>query len=127
MEALAIESLLWRDATASSEVLASLAQTFPGRIGAAATWSWRRVAQHGRAPGEMREAALTAGDTGIAPRTATATAEVQMDSEASRRLFVVLHPMRVGAGSRTLSREKTISYPKNRTCSRPSLHRGKIK
>jgi 3-hydroxyisobutyrate dehydrogenase-like beta-hydroxyacid dehydrogenase len=80
MEALAIESLLAaRRYGVEREVLASLAETFPGLDWERqATWSWRRVMQHGRRRAEeMREAAATVGDTGIAPRMTTATADVQ--------------------------------------------------
>ena len=60
-------------------MLASLAETFPGlEWERQATWFWQRVVQHGRRRAEeMREAAVTVADAGIAPRMATATAEVQ--------------------------------------------------
>jgi 3-hydroxyisobutyrate dehydrogenase len=80
MEALAIESLLAaRRYGVEREVLASLAETFPGfDWERQATWFWRRVVQHGRRRAEeMREAAVTIGDAGIAPRMTTATADVQ--------------------------------------------------
>ena len=80
MEALAIESLLTaRRYGVEREVLASLAETFPGfHWERQATWFWRRVVQHGRRRAEeMREAAVAIGDTGIAPRMTTATADVQ--------------------------------------------------
>ena len=80
MEALAIESLLTaRRYGVEREVLASLAETFPGfHWERQATWFWRRVVQHGRRRAEeMREAAMMVGDSGIAPRMATATADVQ--------------------------------------------------
>jgi 3-hydroxyisobutyrate dehydrogenase-like beta-hydroxyacid dehydrogenase len=80
MEALAIESLLAaRRYGVEREVLASLAETFPGLDWERhATWFWRRVVQHGRRrTEEMREAAVTVHDIGIAPRMASATADVQ--------------------------------------------------
>ena len=80
MEALAIESLLAaRRYGVEEEVLASLAETFPGfGWDRQADYFWRRVVEHGRRRAEeMREAALTVSDIGWAPRMATATAEVQ--------------------------------------------------
>ena len=80
MEALAIESLLAaRRYGVEREVLSSLAETFPGLDWERqATWFWRRVVQHGRRRAEeMREAAVTVADAGIAPRMATASADVQ--------------------------------------------------
>jgi len=80
LEALAIESLLTaRRYGVEREVLASLAETFPGLDWERQpTWFWRRVVQHGRRRAEeMREAAVTVSDVGIAPRMATATADVQ--------------------------------------------------
>lgn len=80
MEALAIESLLAaRRYGVEGEVLASLAETFPGLDWERQpTWFWRRVVQHGRRRAEeMREAALTVSDVGIEPRMASSTAEVQ--------------------------------------------------
>jgi len=80
MEALAIESLLTaRRYGVEREVVASLAETFPGLDwDRQATWFWRRVVQHGRRRAEeMREAAVTVGDVGIASRMTTATADVQ--------------------------------------------------
>jgi 3-hydroxyisobutyrate dehydrogenase-like beta-hydroxyacid dehydrogenase len=80
MEALAIESLLSaRRYGVEREVLASLAETFPGLDWERqATWFWLRVVQHGRRRAEeMREAAVTVGDAGIASRMTTATADVQ--------------------------------------------------
>ena len=80
MEALAIESLLAaRRYGVEEEVLASLAETFPGLDWERqATWFWRRVVQHGRRRAEeMREAAATVGDAGIVSRMAVATAELQ--------------------------------------------------
>jgi 3-hydroxyisobutyrate dehydrogenase len=80
MEALAVESLLAaRRYGVEREVLASLAETFPGLDWQTqASWFWRRVVQHGRRRAEeMREAAATVRDGGIVPRMATATAETQ--------------------------------------------------
>ncbi len=80
MEALAIESLLTaRRYGVEREVLASLAETFPGLDWERQpTYFWRRVVQHGRRRAEeMREAAVTVEDVGVAPRMATATADVQ--------------------------------------------------
>jgi len=80
MEALAIESLLAaRRYGVEREVLASLAETFPGLDWERqATWFWRRVVQHGRRRAEeMREAAATVEGVGISSRMAVATAEVQ--------------------------------------------------
>jgi hypothetical protein len=60
-------------------VLPPLVETFP-RVDweRQPTWFWHRVVQHGchRAE-EIREVAVTVRDVGIAPRTATATAEMQ--------------------------------------------------
>jgi 3-hydroxyisobutyrate dehydrogenase len=80
MEALAIESLLAaRRYGVEREVLASLAETFPGLDWERqATWFWRRVVQHGRRRAEeMGEAAVTVADAELVPRMATATADVQ--------------------------------------------------
>jgi len=80
MEALAIESLLTaRRYGVEREVLASLAETFPGLDWERQpTWFWRRVVQHGRRRAEeMREAAVTVADVGVVPRMATATADVE--------------------------------------------------
>jgi 3-hydroxyisobutyrate dehydrogenase-like beta-hydroxyacid dehydrogenase len=80
MEALAIESLLAaRRYGVEREVLASLAETFPGfDWERQATWFWRRVVQHGRRRAEeMREAAATVEGVAMAPRMATATADLQ--------------------------------------------------
>jgi 3-hydroxyisobutyrate dehydrogenase-like beta-hydroxyacid dehydrogenase len=80
MEALAIEGLLAaRRYGVEREVLSSLAETFPGLDWERqATWFWRRVVRHGRRRAEeMREAAVTVADAGIAPRMATASADVQ--------------------------------------------------
>jgi len=80
MEALAIESLLAaRRYGVEQEVLASLAETFPGldweKQG---TYFWRRVVQHGRRRAEeMRDAACTVSDAGCAPRRAAAAAQLQ--------------------------------------------------
>lgn len=78
MEALAIESLLAaRRYGGEREVLASLAQSFPGfEWERQADWFWRRVVKHGRRRAEeMREAAATVHDVGVAPRMTSATAE----------------------------------------------------
>jgi len=80
MEALAIESLLAaRRYGVEREVMASLAETFPGLDWERqATWFWQRVVQHGRRRAEeMREAAATVEDVGIRARMAAATADVQ--------------------------------------------------
>jgi 3-hydroxyisobutyrate dehydrogenase len=80
MEALAIESLLTaRRYGVEREVLASLAETYPGLDWERqATWFWRRVVQHGRRRAEeMREAAATVEGVGTEPRMATATADLQ--------------------------------------------------
>ncbi|MGE5171598.1 MAG: DUF1932 domain-containing protein [Rudaea sp.] len=80
MEALAIEGLLAaRRYGVEDEVLKSLAETYPGLDWERqATWYWRRVVQHGRRRAEeMREAAATIGDAGVAPRMAQASADVQ--------------------------------------------------
>ena len=80
IEALAVESLLAaRRYGVEAEVLASLVESFPGMPwDTQADYFWRRVYQHGaRRAEEMREAAVTVSETGLAPRMATATAEVQ--------------------------------------------------
>ena len=80
MEALAIESLLAaRRYGVEQEVLASLAETFPGLDWERqSTWFWQRVVQHGRRRSEeMREAAATVDGAGIDPHMATATADLQ--------------------------------------------------
>ena len=80
MEALAIESLLAaRRYGVEREVLASLAETFPGLDWERqASYFWQRVVQHGkRRAEEMREAAMTVDDAGFEGRMATATADVQ--------------------------------------------------
>jgi 3-hydroxyisobutyrate dehydrogenase-like beta-hydroxyacid dehydrogenase len=80
MEAIVIESFLAaRRYGVEHEVLASLAETFPGidweRQG---TWFWQRVVQHGRRRAEeMREAAVTVREAGIEPTMAAATADQQ--------------------------------------------------
>jgi len=80
MEAIVIESFLTaRRYCVEHEVLASLAETFPGidweRQG---TWFWQRVVQHGRRRAEeMREAALTVREAGIEPTMAAASADQQ--------------------------------------------------
>ena len=80
LEALAVESLLTaRRYGVEDAVLASLVETFPGmKWDRQADYLWRRVYQHGRRRAEeMREAAVTVADAGLAPRMATATADVQ--------------------------------------------------
>lgn len=80
MEALAVESLLTaRRYGVEREVVASLSETFPGLDWERqASYFWRRVAQHGRRRAEeMREAAATVADAGLAPRMATASADLQ--------------------------------------------------
>jgi 3-hydroxyisobutyrate dehydrogenase-like beta-hydroxyacid dehydrogenase len=79
-EALAVESLLAaRRYGVEAEVLASLADSFPGmdwdRQG---SYCWNRVVQHGkRRAEEMREAAATMRDAGLPGSMSTAAAEVQ--------------------------------------------------
>lgn len=80
MEALAVESLLAaRRYGVEREVLASLAETFPGLDWERqASGFWHRVVQHGRRRAEeMREAAATVRDAGITPHMASATAQTQ--------------------------------------------------
>jgi 3-hydroxyisobutyrate dehydrogenase-like beta-hydroxyacid dehydrogenase len=80
MEALAIESLLTaRRYGVEGEVLASLVETFPGLDWERQpTLFWRRAVQHGRRRAEeMREAAVAVRDIGMAPRMASATADVE--------------------------------------------------
>jgi 3-hydroxyisobutyrate dehydrogenase len=80
MEALFIESMLAaRHYGVEDEVLASLVETFPNLDWERqANWFWKRVVQHGkRRAEEMREAAVTVTDTGVAPRMASAAADVQ--------------------------------------------------
>jgi len=105
MEALMIESLLGaRRYGVEREVLASLAETFPGLDWERqATWFWRRVVQHGqRRAGEMREAAVTIGDAGMTPRMAVATADLQA-WVASLRAAGVFASVGVDAGWRELA------------------------
>jgi 3-hydroxyisobutyrate dehydrogenase-like beta-hydroxyacid dehydrogenase len=80
MEALAIEGLLTaRRYGVEDEVLASLAETFPGiDWERQASWFWQRVVQHGRRRAEeMREAGVAVADAGFDSRMALATAELQ--------------------------------------------------
>lgn len=78
MEAIVIEGFLAaRRYGVEREVLASLAETYPGidweKQG---SWFWQRVVQHGRRRAEeMREAAVTVREAGIAPTMAAAIAE----------------------------------------------------
>jgi 3-hydroxyisobutyrate dehydrogenase-like beta-hydroxyacid dehydrogenase len=80
MEAIVIESFLTaRRYGVEREVLASLAETYPGldweRQG---SWFWKRVVEHGRRRAEeMREAAVTVREAGIDPIMATAIADRQ--------------------------------------------------
>ncbi len=80
MEAIVIESFLTaRRYGVEREVLASLAETFPGidweKQG---TWFWQRVVQHGRRRAEeMREAAVTVREAGVEPLMASAIADRQ--------------------------------------------------
>ena len=79
MEALIIESLLGaRRYGVEDQVLASLAETFPGLDWERqASYFWRRVVQHGRRRSEeMREAAVTIRDAGSTPTMAAATADL---------------------------------------------------
>lgn len=87
LEALAVESLLTaRRYGVEDAVLASLVETFPGmKWDQQADYLWRRVYQHGRRRAEeMREAAVTVADAGLAPRMASATADVQAWVAAQR-------------------------------------------
>ena len=61
------------------EVLASLAETFPGiDWEQQGSWFWKRVVQHGRRRAEeMREAAVTVREAGIEPTMASAIADTQ--------------------------------------------------
>lgn len=75
-----VESLLAaRRYGVEREVLASLAESYPGMDWERqASYSWRRVVEHGaRRAEEMREAAATVQGVKIEPRMASATAEVQ--------------------------------------------------
>jgi len=80
MEAIVIESFLTaRRYGVEREVLASLAETFPGidweKQG---TWFGQRVVQHGRRRAEeMREAAVTVREAGVEPLMASAIADRQ--------------------------------------------------
>ena len=80
MEALLVESFLTaRRYGVEDAVIASLAETFPGldweRNG---SYFWQRVIRHGRRRAEeMREAAVTVREAGVAPLMAAATAERQ--------------------------------------------------
>jgi 3-hydroxyisobutyrate dehydrogenase-like beta-hydroxyacid dehydrogenase len=81
IEALAVESMrAARRFGAEEQVLASLAQTYPG-MGWDKTlpdYLISRVAEHGRRrAAEMREVARTLQDVGIEPKMASATAELQ--------------------------------------------------
>ena len=80
MEAIVIESFLTaRRYGVEREVLASLAETFPGiDWEEQGSWFWKRVDQHGRRRAEeMREAAVTVREAGIDPKMATAIADTQ--------------------------------------------------
>jgi len=79
-EALAVESLLAaRRYGVEAEVLASLRESFPGMDwDAQGSYYWKRVVQHGRRRAEeMREAATTMRDAGLAGAMSAAAAEVQ--------------------------------------------------
>jgi len=80
MESLFVESLLCaRRHGVEDEVIASLAETFPGiDWERQATYFWSRVVQHGkRRAEEMREAAAMVREDGFEPLMAGATAERQ--------------------------------------------------
>jgi 3-hydroxyisobutyrate dehydrogenase-like beta-hydroxyacid dehydrogenase len=80
MEAIVIESFLTaRRYGVEREVLASLAETFPGiDWEQQGSWFWKRVVQHGRRRvEEMREAAVTVREAGIEPTMAMAIADRQ--------------------------------------------------
>jgi 3-hydroxyisobutyrate dehydrogenase-like beta-hydroxyacid dehydrogenase len=80
MEALAVESLLAaRRYGVEKEVLATLAETFPNfDWDKQGSYFWKRVVQHGkRRSEEMREAAVTMEDAGLAGSMASASADVQ--------------------------------------------------
>jgi 3-hydroxyisobutyrate dehydrogenase len=87
MEALAVESLLTaRRYGVEAEVLASLAESFPGMDwDKQSHYFWRRVVQHGkRRAEEMREAAIAVEDVDVPPSMATAIAEVQARIASAR-------------------------------------------
>lgn len=105
MEALFIESLLGaRRYGVEEQVLASLAETFPGLDWERqASYFWRRVVQHGRRRAEeMREAAVTIGDAGLTPTMASATADLQA-FVASLRAAGVFESARADAQWRELA------------------------
>jgi len=80
MESLFVESLLCaRQHGVEDEVIASLAETFPGiDWDRQASYFWSRVVQHGkRRTEEMREAAAMVREDGFEPLMAGATAERQ--------------------------------------------------
>jgi 3-hydroxyisobutyrate dehydrogenase-like beta-hydroxyacid dehydrogenase len=80
MEAIVIESFLTaRRYGVERDVLASLAETFPGiDWEQQGSWFWKRVVQHGRRRAEeMREAAVTVREAGIEPTMASAIAGTQ--------------------------------------------------
>jgi 3-hydroxyisobutyrate dehydrogenase-like beta-hydroxyacid dehydrogenase len=80
MEAIVIESFLTaRRYGVEREVLASLAETFPGiNWEEQGSWFWKRVVQHGRRRAEeMREAAVTVREAGVASTMAVAIADTQ--------------------------------------------------
>lgn len=80
MESLFVESLLCaRQHGVEDEVIASLAETFPGiDWDRQASYFWSRVVQHGRRRAEeMREAAAMVREDGLEPLMAGATAERQ--------------------------------------------------
>jgi 3-hydroxyisobutyrate dehydrogenase-like beta-hydroxyacid dehydrogenase len=80
LEAMVIEAFTAARAYGvEADVLASLAETFPGiDWERQATYFFQRVLQHGRRRAEeMREAAQTVREVGLAPWSATATAERQ--------------------------------------------------
>jgi 3-hydroxyisobutyrate dehydrogenase-like beta-hydroxyacid dehydrogenase len=88
IEALAVESFLAaRRYGVEKEVIASLAESFPGMDWEKqANYCWKRVVQHGaRRAEEMREAAVTVRDAGLAPHMASATAQVQSWVAALKR------------------------------------------
>jgi len=80
MEAIVIESFLTaRRYGVEREVLASLAETFPGIDWEVhGSWFWKRVVQHGRRRAEeMREAAVTVREAGVEATMAEAIADTQ--------------------------------------------------